>query len=86
MKQYNGWSNFATWRVNVDILGDINFEETVTATQLIEITEDVIFSNFEMERGSHLVEDYARLFLQQVDFYEIARMINEEITVNNEVH
>jgi len=81
MKQYNGWSNFTTWRVYTDTLVNINFEETVTADDLKEITEDIVFSNFEMLSGSYLVEDYARLFLEQVDFYEIARLINEDITI-----
>ena len=79
MSQYNGWSNYATWRVNLEILGDIEFEEPVTAVQLIEIVEDVVFSQYELGNGSHLVEDYARAFIQQVNFYEIAQSINEEI-------
>jgi hypothetical protein len=26
-KEYNGWTNYATWRVNMEILGDIEFDE-----------------------------------------------------------
>ena len=25
-KEYNGWTNYATWRVNMEILGDIEFD------------------------------------------------------------
>ena len=78
-KEYNGWTNYATWRVNLEILGDIEFEEPVTAVQLIEIVEDVVFSQYELGNGSHLVEDYARAFVQQVNFYEIAEGINSEL-------
>jgi hypothetical protein len=28
-KEYNGWNNYATWRVNLEILGDIDFDETL---------------------------------------------------------
>ena len=28
-KEYNGWTNYATWRVNMEILGDIEFDEIV---------------------------------------------------------
>ena len=31
MSQYNGWTNYATWRVNLEILGDIEFNEHVSA-------------------------------------------------------
>jgi hypothetical protein len=76
---YNGWTNYATWRVNLEILGDIEFDEHISADYLKEIVEDCVFSNYEMQNGSYLVEDYARAFIAQVNFYEIAKHINEEI-------
>jgi hypothetical protein len=83
---YNGWTNYATWRVNLDILGDIQWDsdETITADDLKEIVENCVFSNYEMQSGSHLVEDYARSFLSDVNYYEIARYINEEIDLQRE--
>ena len=74
---YNGWTNYATWRVNLEILGDIEFEETVTADDLKEIVEDCVFNNI-VEKDC-LAADYARAFIQQVNFYEIAESINSEI-------
>jgi hypothetical protein len=79
MSDYNGWTNYATWRVNLEILGDIEFNEHVSADYLKEITEDCVFSNYEMQSGSHLIEDYARAFIDKVNYYEIAEHINEEI-------
>ena len=76
-KEYNGWANYATWRVNLEILGDIEFEETVTADGLKEIVEDVVFSNVEDWRS--LCTDYARSFISNVNYYEIAESINAEI-------
>ena len=35
--KYNGWTNYATWRINLEILGDIEFEEKVNADYLEEI-------------------------------------------------
>ena len=79
-KEYNGWTNYATWRVNLEILGDIDMHEVlVTADYLKEIVEDVVFSQYELGNGSHLVEDYARAFVSEVNFYEIAESINSEI-------
>ena len=75
-KEYNGWSNYATWRINLEILGDIEFDHTVTYDYLEEIVEDVVFTN-KTEGG--LTEDYARAFISQVDFREIASEINAEL-------
>ena len=80
-KEYNGWTNYATWRVNLEILGDIEFEETVTADDLKEIVEDVVFNNT-VEKDC-LAADYARSFIQQVNFYEIAEGINSELDEQN---
>jgi hypothetical protein len=81
-KEYNGWSNNATWRLNLEILGDIEFEESVTADDLKEIVEECVFSNYEMKSGSHLIEDYARAFLSQVNYYEIAEAINTDMLID----
>jgi len=62
--KYNGWTNYATWRINLEILGDIEFEEKVSADYLEDIVEDV-----------------ARAFIDEVNFYEIAKDINEESEV-----
>ena len=79
MEKCNGWTNYATWRVNLEILGDIEFEDRVSADDLKEIVEDCVFTNFDTCDTPRLIEDYARAFISEVNFYEIARSINEEI-------
>jgi hypothetical protein len=79
MNEYNGWANYATWRINLEILGDIEFEDRVSADDLKEIVEDCVFTNFNTCDTPRLIEDYARAFISEVNFYEIARSINEEI-------
>jgi hypothetical protein len=79
MSKYNGWTNYATWRVHLEILGDIEFDEHISADYLKEIVEDCVFSNYEIYSGSHLIEDYARSFISNVNYDEIAKYINEEI-------
>jgi hypothetical protein len=77
--KYNGYTDFNTWRVFHDTLSDIDFESKVTADELKEISLDIVLSNFEMERGSHLVEEYAKLFIELADFEDIADSINYDI-------
>ena len=73
--KYNGWTNYATWRVNLEILGDIEFDYVVTPDDLSEIVEDCVFTN---RSDGGLVEDYARAFLSEVNYNEIADNINKE--------
>ena len=82
-KEYNGWSNNATWRVTNDILNNIEFDEPVNVDQLKEIVEDCVFRNFDTCDTPYLVEDYARAFLSEANYYEIAEAINEEIKIAN---
>jgi len=78
MEKYNGWSNYATWRINLEILGDMEFEEQVSADYLKDLVEDCVFGGRDFS-GLSLVKDYALSFLSQVNYYEIAEHINEEI-------
>jgi len=80
-KEYNGWSNYATWRVNLEILGDIEFDAPVNADDLKEITEDVVFSNYN-GTGNRLMYDYASAFLSEVNYYEIAEAINTDMLID----
>ena len=74
--KYLGYTNFNTWKVFHDTLSGIDFESKVTADELKEISLGIVLSNFEMQRGSHLVEEYAELFIELADFEEIAGCIN----------
>ena len=77
--EYNGWTNYATWRINLEIIGDMEFDEQVSADYLKDLVEEAIFVNFDTCDTPRLIEDYARAFVSQVNFYEIAKSINEEI-------
>jgi hypothetical protein len=78
-KEYNGWTNYATWRVNLEIIDGIEIDTIICAEYIKEYVEDVVFGQYELGNGSHLVEDYARAFVSEVNFYEIAQRINEEL-------
>ena len=78
-KEYNGWTNYATWRINLEIIDGIEIDTITCAEYIKEYVEDVVFSQYELGNGSYLVEDYARAFVSEVNFYEIAQRINEEL-------
>jgi hypothetical protein len=82
-KEYNGWTNYATWRVNLEIIDGIEIDTIICAEYIKEYVEDVVFGQYELGNGSHLVEDYARAFVSEVNFYEIAQRINEELELQS---
>ena len=84
MEKYNGWTNYATWRVNLEIFdnahvgdfdgtddGEPNFY--YIGEQLKDYATELIDCS-----GSGLAVDYAMAFLNDVNWYEIAQhMIND---------
>jgi hypothetical protein len=81
-KKYNGWNTYATWLVNVTITSDIrwdDYEGPITSDYLEEIVEDIVFNNT-VEKDC-LAADFARVFLYDVDYQELAEAINSELTI-----
>ena len=73
----NGHPNVNTWRIWVEILGDIEFKEPVNAAMLSTIVDDEVFI-----LKKRLMEDYARAYLAHVDYYHLQELINEELKIN----
>ena len=73
MTNYNGWTNYATWRVNLEIfdgmspsdVGGDDYEAYDLGKILQEYAE-------EMLSGDSLAVSYALAFLSDVNWYEIA--------------
>jgi len=78
MKTYNGWANYATWRINLEVFDGMEFDEKVDAEMLKDLAEEIIFDNGE---ATDLCENYAMAFLNDVNWYEIADHINEEFNL-----
>ena len=92
---YNGWSNYATWRINLEVFDGITLEDMNTVEvdpyelkdYLKDYAEEIIFldSHIGGKTPNSLMEDYARAFLSEVNWYEIAQhMVNDYIEENQE--
>jgi hypothetical protein len=90
MEKCNGWTNYATWRVNLEVfdqlgLGDFwgyadampeNVNVYDLSIQLKDYADDLIVEN----SVDGLARDYARAFLNDVNWYEIASaMVKNEM-------
>ena len=87
--KYNGWTNYATWRVNLEIFDGLESEEMfdlgLPVEQLRHVLQDYVEGHIYEAGGGNgnIAVDYALAFLKDVNWYEIAgHMIedyNEEI-------
>ena len=85
-ERHNGWTNYATWRVNLEIIDGYDWYECehVDADYVKELVENAVFGTL-IGDGNSLVEDYANAFLSEVNYHEIAEnLINESINEKEE--
>ena len=85
-ERHNGWTNYATWRVNLEIIDGHDWYECehVDADYVKELVENAVFGTL-IGDGNSLVEDYANAFLSEVNYHEIAEnIINESINEKEE--
>ena len=88
---YNGWTNYATWRVNLEIIRDNEeyYDEMIEEMEG-DHEDDILYALKEQvkvcvdecldahDTNSHgLVRSYADAFVSNVNFYEIAKHLFE---------
>ena len=82
---YNGWTNYETWRVNLewfDGMDCTDWGETVydVAKALQEHVEDCLSAQMDLVSDSRII-DYAMAFIQPVNWKEIAEHMLDEYNV-----
>jgi hypothetical protein len=75
---YNGWTNYATWRIALEIFDGYEFGYEVSAQECEDFAEEIIFQN----ESDTLSDSYARAFLSDVNYHEIADHLNESFNEN----
>ena len=85
MTEYNGWTNYATWRVNLEIFDgmspyDFNKGDAYDLGQdLKEYANEILDQS-----GNGVALDYARAFLSEVNWCEIAKAMKDAYEDGNE--
>jgi len=84
--KYNVWTNYATWRVNLEIFDGFDPSDYFSAFDpedisalaggLSDYADQVLFECATVEG---LAADYARVFLSDVNWYEIAEHMIDDI-------
>jgi len=72
--EYNGWTNYSTWRINLEYgLNDGGYEG-YSKDMLQELVEE----SLESECNNSTTLSYALAFIDDVNWYEIAKHLEEE--------
>jgi hypothetical protein len=89
--RYNGWTNYATWRVNLEIIDgrrviidardmwprEVQDDDAYSLSKQLEEYAEEVVSGYGQVEG--LAMDYARAFLSDVNWYEIAEHLLDAI-------
>jgi hypothetical protein len=78
MEKYNGWTNYATWRVNLELFdgdspADICGEQPEDVWQLEQAMKEHAEFTIDQTVDGFIVAGWARAFLADVNWTEIAR-------------
>jgi len=77
-EKYNGWTNYATWRVSLEIFDESSDTwEEITAEDCKDYAEMIVGDG-----ADGFALDYALAFLQEVNWQEIADHQNERLREN----
>ena len=87
-REYNGWANYETWRIQLEVFDGMELSDFVDDVRHIEredvdvrdiatLLEEYVCSYLE-ETGKGLVLNLAMSFISNVDFEEIARHMIED--------
>jgi len=81
MSNYNGWTNYATWRINLEIFDGLDlsddFPDKPSLSEAADWCREYVVYHLE-EVGKGLAFDYAMAFISDVNWHEIAQhLINE---------
>lgn len=80
---YNGWTNYATWRVNLEFFDnnfvydycEQHFQQCGEMPTVYDVTEHLktyILEIIDQEYEKSFLVSYAECFISQADFYDIA--------------
>ena len=93
-KTYNGWTNYETWCVKLEIFDNIPINEfdgvDDAEPNIYDISQHLknlaeYYVECECPQGGSFARDYALAFLSDVNWYEIAdHMVKEYIEENQE--
>ena len=83
---YNGWTNYATWRINLEMLDGFEAESDMPVGDISDMADYLkeYCESFIDETPDGLAKSYAYAFMSDVNWYEIAEHIVEDYKSNQD--
>jgi len=84
MSEYNGWTNYATWRINLEFFHDCEGTELasnwerISLQEQVEVAQNSLLDFIDENTSNVFVNAWIREFVADVNFYEIVKHINEQ--------
>lgn len=74
---YNGWTNYATWRINLELFDGVNAYQLTgryinSRSDVKELARDYVENIIFETTREGLARDYALAFISDVNWWEIA--------------
>ena len=83
---YNGWHNYATWRVSLEIFDGMEIDEPWSWERCKDYVEEILENEFidqskssTFDGSNTLVLSYALAFINDVAWGEISKYLNERL-------
>lgn len=84
MSKYNGWTNYATWRISLEFFNgcegtDLDPSwERLSLEEQVQVAQEMLNSFVDESICNDYVAGWVHVFIADVNFYEIVNNINEE--------
>jgi hypothetical protein len=84
---YNGWTNYSTWRINLEIFFDFDLDDwcldMLDTNELAGWMRDHTREIIEEAAQPGLARDYAMAFLSDVNWFELAKTARDDYAAND---
>lgn len=85
--KYNGWTNYATWRVNLEVFDGVawleQFDEGLSVYDASKLLKEYAEEFIEQSSTEGLARDYALAFMSDVNWLEIAKSMHDAYMVES---
>ena len=78
MNEYNGWTNYETWLVNLE-MGITDYPQAFEARNLDDLIVELRdYAEYVLESDNTLATNFVNIILSKVDWREIAEVVLEQ--------
>lgn len=90
MSEYNGWTNYATWRINLEIFDGHDVEDAFPRkpehSELIEYARGFVEEVLALHGSEGITLEYALAFVSDVNYAEITKHWLDDYWLDDDIN